>query len=143
MVELLKQVGCSGGSGSSAAALLRDSQSPFAQHIQTCPVLKKFKLPTLESYDGTTDPVDHWQQYGNIMSLQSAPDGLMCRAFVTTLKGSARMWCNNLSQNSIQNFQELGAKFITHFLGTRKHSKPSSHLFTIQQRSSESLKDYA
>ena len=143
MAEFFKQAGGSGGVGSSAAALLRDSESPFAQDIQTCPVPGKFKLPTLESYDGKTDPVDHWQQYGNIMSLQDVPDGIMCRGFVTTLKGSARMWCNNLPPNSIRSFQELGAKFIAHFLGTRKHSKPSSHLFTVQQKSSESLKDYA
>ena len=89
MAELLKQVGCSGGARSSAAALLKDSKSLFAQHIQTCPVPERFKLPTLESYDGTTNPINHWQQYSNIMSLQNAPDGLMCRAFVTTLKGSA------------------------------------------------------
>ena len=143
MAELFKQAGGSGVAGSSSATLLRDSESPFAQEIQTCSVPGRFKLPTLESYDGTTDPVDHWQQYGNIMSLQAVADGIMCRAFVTTLKGSARMWYNGLPPNSIQSFQELGAKFVAHFLGTRKHSKPSSHLFTVQQRSSESLKDYA
>ena len=89
MAELLRQVGCSGGGRSSVAALLRESESPFAQHIQTCLVPERFKLPNLKSYDGTIDPVDHWQQYDSIMSLQNTPDGLMCRAFITTLKGSA------------------------------------------------------
>ena len=131
MAELLKKVDHSCGGGSPIAALLKDSESLFTQHIQTCPVPEKFKLPTLESYDGTADQVDHWQQYGNIMSLQSMLDVLMCRAFVTTLKDSAWMWCNNLPSNSVKSFQEFGTKFIAHFLGTRIQSKPYSHLFTI------------
>lgn len=45
--------------------------------------------------------------------------------------------------NSVHGFQECSTKFITHFLGARKHSKPSTHLLTIKQKSSESLKDYA
>src|SRR3984885_6032192 len=141
LAEMMKTMGHVGGS--SAAALVRNSKSPFAEHIQSCQVPEKFKLPALESYDGTSDPVDHWQQYGNIMGLQNVPDGVVCRAFVTTLKGAARMWCNSLPPGSIQSSQELGTKFIFHFLGTRKQSKPSTYLFTIKQRSTEGLKDYA
>ena len=69
----------------SSAALVKDSEFPFTQHIQACPVLERFKLPALEWYDGSTDPVDHWQQYGNMIGLQNVPDGIICRTFVTTL----------------------------------------------------------
>lgn len=41
------------------ATLVKDLESPFAEHIQTCHVPERFKLPTLESYDGSTNPVDH------------------------------------------------------------------------------------
>ncbi|KAM7502924.1 hypothetical protein LguiB_001828 [Lonicera macranthoides] len=110
--------------GSSTAALVRGSKSPFAEHIQSCQVPKKFKLPTLKSYDGTTNLVDHWQQYGNIIGLQNVPDHIVYRAFVTTLKGAARIWCNSILTGSIQSSQELGTKFISHFLGTQKQFNP-------------------
>lgn len=55
--------------GSLATALVRDSKSQFIKYILNCHVPEKFKLPTLESYDESTDLVDHWQQYSNMMGL--------------------------------------------------------------------------
>ena len=63
-------------------------------------------------------------------------------SFATTLKGSTWMWYNHLPPNSIHDFQEFGTKFVVHFMGGRIYSKPSAHLFTIQQKGGESLKSY-
>ena len=65
------------------------------------------------------------------------------QSFYHNSQGVARMWCNNLPPSSIQSSQEFGTRFIFHFPGTRKQSKPSTHLFTVKQRFTKSLKDYA
>lgn len=129
LTEMMKMMVHSGSS--SVVALVNDSKSPFAERIQTSLVPQLFKLPTLESYDGPTDPIDHQQQYGNMIGLQNVPDGIICKAFVTTLKGATRMWCNSLSlSNSIQCSQKLETKCISHFLGTRKQYKQSTYVAT-------------
>lgn len=93
---------CGPFKGSSIVGLMKDFESQIFKLIQTCPVPNIFKLPTLKSYDSSTNSMDHWQQFGNIISLQNVPDGIICRAFVTILKGAVRMWCNSLPPNSIQ-----------------------------------------
>lgn len=60
-VKLAKILNMMGHSRSSSiVALVKDSEYPFAEHIQTSHVPKWFKLLSLESYNGSTDPVDHW-----------------------------------------------------------------------------------
>ena len=50
------------------------------------PLPPKFRLPQLESYDGSKDPLDHIESFKMLMLLQMTPDELMCRTFPTTLK---------------------------------------------------------
>ena len=40
------------------ARLVKDSESPLSLLVQGYLVLLRFKLPTLESFDGTNDPAD-------------------------------------------------------------------------------------
>ena len=55
-------------------------------------VSSKFKLPSqLGLYEGRTDHMDHLDSYKNLMILQGASDEVMCKAFSTTLKRSARL----------------------------------------------------
>ena len=51
------------------------------------------------------------------MHLQGLADKIMCRAFLTTLKGLVRVWFNRLTLNSIGTFKELSAQFAKHFIG--------------------------
>lgn len=52
------------------------------------------------------------------------------------------MWYNHLPPNSKHDFQEFGTKFMAHFMGERKYSKPSTRIFTIKQKGGKSLKIY-
>ena len=63
---------------------------PFSQKIMQEQVPPNFKLPHFESYDGTTDPIDHLEAFRTTMLLHGAPDAILCRAFPSTLKGAAR-----------------------------------------------------
>ena len=39
--------------------LVHRTNSPFTTSITSHPLSSKFKIPTLDSYDGTKDPCDH------------------------------------------------------------------------------------
>ena len=69
--------------------LVHRTDSPFTASINGHPLPPKFKLPFLDSYDGTRDPFDHIATFKTTMHLQGVPDEIMCRAFPTTLKGPA------------------------------------------------------
>ena len=66
----------------------------------------------------------------------------MCRAFLTTLKGLARVWFSRLMPNSIGTFKELCAKFALHFIGGHRYKKSTAYLISIKQREDETLRSY-
>ena len=43
------------------------------------------------------------------MQVQGVADKIMCQAFLTILKGPARVWFSRLMPNSISTFKELNA----------------------------------
>ena len=67
--------------------LVHRIDSPFTASINGHPLPSKFKMPSLDSYDGARDPFDHIATFKTTMHLQGVPDEIMCRAFPTTLKG--------------------------------------------------------
>ena len=75
--------------------LVHQTDSPFIASINGHPLPPRFKMPSLDSYDGTCDPFNHIATFKTTMHLQGVPDEIMCRAFLITLKdqhkyGSAR-----------------------------------------------------
>ena len=71
--------------------LVHRTNSPLTASINSHPQPPKFKMPSLDSYDGTRDPFDHIATFKTTMHLQGVPDEIMCRAFPTTLKGPAQV----------------------------------------------------
>lgn len=49
--------------------LIHRTYSPFTVSITSHPLPSKFKMPTLDSYDGTRDPCDHIAMFNIIMHL--------------------------------------------------------------------------
>lgn len=76
------------------------------------------------------------------MHLQGVPDEIMCRAFLTTLKGSARVWFSKITPNFISTFKELNGYFIMHFIGGQRYKRSSASFLNIKQREDESLRSY-
>ncbi|XP_059658664.1 uncharacterized protein LOC132304990 [Cornus florida] len=106
------------------------------------PLPTKFKMPQLDSFDGTRDPLDHLETFKSFMNLQAIMDEIMCRAFPTTLKGSAWVWFNKLKPGSINDFDELIKQFIRHFITGMRHRNPATYLLNVKQDKGESLHDY-
>ncbi|KAH7850919.1 hypothetical protein Vadar_004634 [Vaccinium darrowii] len=122
--------------------MVQNTDSPFTPEVMREPLPQKFKMSHLDTFGGTTDPLDHLETYKNLMMLQAVPDEIMCRAFPVTLKGSARMWFNKLEPQSISNFKQLSQSFVSYFIAGQKYSKPSTCLFSIRQDQRETLRDY-
>ena len=122
--------------------LVNRTDSPFTIQVNSWPLPQKFRMPQLESYDGVKDPLDHLETFKTMMHLQGVPDEIMCRAFPTTLRGSARIWFSRLTPNSINTFKELSAQFTLHFIGGHRYKKSTACLMSIKQREDETLRLY-
>ena len=123
-------------------ALVQQTESPFTVGVLHFPLPIKFRMPQIETFNGTKDPIDHLNTYKNHMELHRYQDPVRCRAFAITLKGPALAWFNRLPPSSISLFTKLSIAFISHFIGARTYKKPSYHLLTIKQISQESLRSY-
>ncbi|GFZ21709.1 granulin repeat cysteine protease family protein [Actinidia rufa] len=121
----------------------RRTDPPFTEEVLGARISSKFKLPTqLGIYEGKTDPMDHLDLYKSLMSLQGCSDKVMCKAFSATLKGPARSWFRKLLPGTIDSFGELSRLFVANFMSCRNRQKNASHLFTVHQKETESLKDF-
>ena len=85
--------------------MLKQTYSPFTTSVLECPLPPKFRLPQLEFYDDTKDPLDHIGAFKKILNLQQTLDEVICRSFPTSLKGGARVWFSKLPASSIVNFK--------------------------------------
>ena len=85
----------------------------------------------MESYDGSKDPLDHIESFKTLILLQMTPDEVMCKAFLTTLKGAARVWFSKIPSRTNADVEKLNKGFVRHFIGGQKHKKPTGHLLNI------------
>ena len=111
--------------------LVHRTNSPFITSINSHPLSSKFKMPSLDSYDGTRDPCDHIATFKTTMHLQRV-DEIMCRAFPTTLKEPARVWFSKIPPSTISSFEELSKLFVNNFIGGQRHKRFLSSLLTIE-----------
>ena len=113
--------------------LVNRTDSPFTSSVNSFLLPHKFRMPQIDNYDGVKDPLDHLETFKTLMHLQGVVDEIMCRAFLTTLKGPARVWFSRLTLNSISTFKELSAQFTTHFIGGHRYKKSTVCLMSIKQ----------
>ena len=119
-----------------------DPTPPFTDTIMNAHISRKFKMPTIKTYDGAGDPANHVRTFSNALLLQPINDAVKCRAFPQTLGGMAQRWYSRLPPNSIGSFKELSKAFISQFISGRVHEKSSASLMNLEQGKNESLRDY-
>ena len=90
-------------------------------------------MPTVDLYNGTTDPKEHLGVYKAQMYVQDIDEASYCRYFPATLKGVAQSWLNGHAPGSITCFQDLLDKFVSQLIASRKERRTSIHLSKIKQ----------
>ena len=70
-------------------ALVQQTKSPFTAGVLHFLLPAKFRMPHVEMFDGTKDPINHLNTYKNQMEQHGYQDPIRCRAFAITLKGPA------------------------------------------------------
>lgn len=92
--------------------VLKRTNSLFTTSVLECPLPSKFRLPQLEFYDSTKDPLDYIWAFKRILNLQQTSDEVICRSFPATQRGATRVWFSKLPASSIANFEQLSNSFI-------------------------------
>ena len=73
MKELVK-----GRASDSMDTLVQQTESPFTAKVLHFPLPAKFRMPQIEAFDGTNDPIDHHNTYKNQMELHGYQDPVRC-----------------------------------------------------------------
>ena len=113
--------------------LVQQTESLFTAKVLHFPLLAKFRMPQIEAFDGTKDPVDHLNTYKNQMELHGYQDPVRCGAFAITLKGPTLAWFNRLPPSSISSFTELSIAFVSLFIRARTYRKALAPKIPIAQ----------
>ena len=92
--------------------LVYRTDSPFTAQVTFLPLLAKFRMPQVEAYDGSNNPLDHLELFKILMYLQGVLNEIMCRALPTTLKGPPRVWFSKMTNNIVSTFKELSRNFV-------------------------------
>ncbi|GMN39655.1 hypothetical protein TIFTF001_008885 [Ficus carica] len=106
------------------------------------PYPARFKVPSVTSYDGSTDADEHLENYQAHMLIQNANEAALCKSFCLTLTGAAWQWYWRLAPGSIGYFKQLADSFAAAFLGSKTRKLRASHPFGIKQGEAETLKKY-
>ena len=122
--------------------LVHQTDSPFTALVTSFPLPSKFCMPQVEANDGSKDPLDYLESFKTLMHLQDVANEIMCQAFLTTLKGPAKVWFSRLTPNSISTFKELSAQFASHFIEWHRYKKSTACLISIKQWGNEMLRSY-
>ena len=114
----------------------------FSPGLRTVWWPTKFKPGPIESYDGSTNPVEFLQIYTTTIEAAGGDEKVMANYLPTVLKGSARTWLVNLRKGSIYSWEELCDVFQGNFQGTYKRPQKKQDLYHIAQLEKETLREY-
>ncbi|RWW36831.1 hypothetical protein BHE74_00058112 [Ensete ventricosum] len=116
--------------------------SSFIPEIQSKPLPATFRLPALEPFNGSSDPTEHIATFRAHMALYDTSEALMCRAFSTTIRGSAITWYSRLKPASIPSFDSLAREFELNFLTSARPRPTTASLLGMAQGSDEPLSQF-
>ncbi|GJT43142.1 reverse transcriptase domain-containing protein [Tanacetum coccineum] len=120
------------------------SITPFILWIEDFPLPDGLKMPShIGSYDGKGDPDNFLYLFEGAIIMQKWLIPVACHIFTYTLKDSAQIWWNIQEAGSILNYEDLKAKFRSHFSQQKKFIKTHLAVHNIKQREGQSTRGFA
>ena len=58
--------------------LVHQMNLPFTTLVTSFPFPPKFRMPQIEAYGGSKDPLDHLESFKTLMHLQGVADEIVC-----------------------------------------------------------------
>ncbi|GJW95752.1 reverse transcriptase domain-containing protein [Tanacetum coccineum] len=98
--------------------------------------------PTGSFANSTGDPDNFLHLFEGAIRMQKWLMPVACHMFTYTLKDSARIWWNSQKTCSILNYEDLKAKFRSHFSQEKKFTKTHLAVHNIKQREGESTRAF-
>ncbi|GKD68338.1 reverse transcriptase domain-containing protein, partial [Tanacetum coccineum] len=115
----------------------------FVCWIEDYPLPDGLKMPShIGSYDGKGDPNNFLHLFEGAICMQKWFMPVACHMFTYTLKDSALIWWNSQKIGSILNYEDLKAKFRSHFSQQKKFTKTHLAVHNIKQRECESTRAF-
>ncbi|XP_059290558.1 uncharacterized protein LOC132044087 [Lycium ferocissimum] len=119
---------------------------PFPPSATPKLIPKRFKMPDIPKYDGTTDPQEHITAYTCAIAGNDLEDdeieSVSLKKFGETLTKGAMQWYCSLPQHSIPSFELLADAFVKAHAGARKVQARKADIFKIFQRDDERLREF-
>nr|XP_016461916.1 PREDICTED: uncharacterized protein LOC107785190 [Nicotiana tabacum] len=121
-------------------------QKPFPSSAAPMPIPKKFHMPDIPKYNGTTDPNEHITSYtceikGNDLN-DDEIESVLLKKFGETLSKGDMILYHNFAHNSIDSFAMLADVFVKAHVGAIKVAIRKSDVFKIKQRDDEILREF-
>ncbi|GKA97876.1 reverse transcriptase domain-containing protein [Tanacetum coccineum] len=88
------------------------------------------------------DPEDHLKIFQSAVKTERWAMPTWCHTFNSTLTGNARVWFDDLSDESIDNYDDLKKAFLENYLQPKKCIKDPIEIHNIKQREGESTEDF-
>lgn len=100
------------GAWSTKDQLLTGTDMLCSAGVMAIPFSPKFKVPHMEVYDGSKDPLEHLETFKAHMTLHGFSREVVCQAFLLTLKRVAWGWFGSLPLGSMNSFGKLARPFL-------------------------------
>nr|GEX07419.1 reverse transcriptase domain-containing protein [Tanacetum cinerariifolium] len=116
---------------------------PFTPRISNFKSSRKTRMPNnVKTYDGIGDSEDHVKNFQAATQVECWAMPRWCHMFNSTLIGTARVWFDELSPESINGYTDLKAAFLTYFMQQKKYVKDPVEIHNIKQKDGETIEEF-
>ncbi|GKA10211.1 reverse transcriptase domain-containing protein [Tanacetum coccineum] len=123
---------------------LSESEGSAGGHWKSKPKRQKMICPShghIKTYDGSGDLEDHLKIFQAAAKTERWAMSTWCHMFNSTLTENARVWFDDLPQESIDSYDDLKKAFLENYLQQKKCIKDPVEIH-IKQRDGESTEEF-
>lgn len=109
---------------------------PFSKRLIKIQVPKQlWQLPTVDLYNGSTNPNDYLSAFESTLSYKGTSDAIMCHTFPLSLKSIVLKWFQSLPPRSIDLWLDLREKFRPAFATNKERLKMKTDIYGRDSKS--------